>query len=108
MTISALVNVGGNILLIPLYGAMGAALSTLFAYVFLALFMYIVNQRIYPIPFEIGTFTMALLVGIAVYVGSTSLAQHQTLYGACTIYIGSTVLYSGCLVLLGRLPAWKR
>src|SRR5258708_22028426 len=79
---------------------MGAALSTLIAYVFLALIMYVVNQRIYPIPFEIHIFAIALLVGIAFYAGSSFLAQHQTIYGVCAIYVGSTVLYGGCLVLL--------
>jgi O-antigen/teichoic acid export membrane protein len=79
---------------------MGAALSTLIAYVFLALIMYVVNQRIYPIPFEIHIFAIALLVGIAFYAGSSFLAQHQTIYGVCAIYVGSTVLYAGCLVLL--------
>lgn len=70
--------------------------------------MYVMNQRVYPIPFEIHIFAMALLVGIAVYAGSSFLAQHQTIYGVCAIDVGSTVLYGGCLALLGRLPAWKR
>ncbi len=100
MTLAALINVGCNLVLIPLYGSMGAALSTLIAYVFLALIMYVVNQRIYPIPFEIHIFAIALLVGIAFYAGSSFLAQHQTIYGVCAIYVGSTVLYGGCLVLL--------
>ncbi len=103
MMLSALVNVGCNIVLIPLYGSMGAALSTLIAYVFLALLMYIVNQRIYPIPFEINIFAIGLLVGIAIYIGCSLLAQHQTIYGACAVYVGSTVLYGGCLVLLGKI-----
>jgi len=103
MMLSALVNVGCNIVLIPLYGSMGAALSTLIAYVFLALLMYIVNQRIYPIPFEINIFAIGLLVGVAIYIGCSLLAQHQTIYGACAVYVGSTVLYGGCLVLLGKI-----
>ena len=100
MTLAALINVGCNLVLIPFYGSMGAALSTLIAYVLLALIMYVVNQRVYPIPFEIHIFAMALLVGIAVYAGSSFLAQHQTIYGVCAIYVGSTVLYGGFLVLL--------
>ncbi len=44
-TSSALINVGLNIVLIPRYGSIGAALSTLIAYVVLALIAYIVNQR---------------------------------------------------------------
>jgi O-antigen/teichoic acid export membrane protein len=108
MTLAALINVGCNLVLIPLYGSMGAALSTLIAYVFLALIMYVVNQRVYPIPFEINIFAMALLVGIAMYAGSSFLAQHQTIYGVCAIDVGSTVLYGGCLVLLGKVSTSDR
>jgi O-antigen/teichoic acid export membrane protein len=103
MMLAALVNVGCNVILIPLYGSIGAALSTLIAYIFLAMFMYIVNQRIYPIPFEIGLFTIELLLGIAIFVGCSLLTQRQTIYGACALYVGSTVIYGGCLILLGKL-----
>jgi len=105
-TTSALVNVGLNLVLIPLYGSMGAALSTLLAYVVLVLFAYIVNQRIYPVPFEIGLFIIALLLGIALYAGSDFLAQAQTTYGAWGIHICTLVLYGGCLAFIGMLPTW--
>lgn len=104
MTLSALVNVGFNIILIPLYGSMGAALSTLIAYAFLALISYVANQRIYPVPFEIGMFSIALVVGIALYAGSTFLAQQQEPYAVCAIYVVALALYGGCLVLLGKFP----
>ena len=104
MTLSALVNVGCNFLLIPLYGSMGAALSTLIAYFLLAVTMYIVNQSIYPIPFEIGLLALAMLVGIAVFVGCNFMAQHQTIYVACALYLCSTLLYAGFLALLVKLP----
>ncbi len=108
MTLAALVNVVANFVLIPLYGSMGAALATLIAYIFLTLIMYIINQRIYPLPFEIDIFVVALLIGIAVYVGGSFLAQHQTIYGAWAIYVGAAVLYGACLVLLGKFaPKWR-
>src|SRR5207302_8372739 len=53
---SALINIGLNIVLIPVYGTMGAALATLVAYMALTLIAYLGNQRIYPVPFEIGLF----------------------------------------------------
>jgi O-antigen/teichoic acid export membrane protein len=105
MTVAALVNIASNIVLIPHYGSMGAAVSTLIAYGMLALAGYIVNQRIYPIPFEIGLFLVALLLGIALYVGSNVAAQNQKMYGAWAISIGALVLYGVCLVLLGKLAA---
>ena len=105
-TIAAVVNVGLNLFLIPQYGAMGAAVSTFLAYLVLAVIAYVVNQRLYPIPFEIALFLVALLVGIALYTGTTALAQTQKTYSAWGIYIGALVLYGGCLAFLGKLAAW--
>jgi O-antigen/teichoic acid export membrane protein len=104
---SALLNVGINIILIPPYGAMGAAIATLVAYAVLALMGYIANQRIFPVPFEIGLFIIALSVGIALYTGSDFLAQAQTIYVVWGIHIGAFILYGGYLLLLGKLPNWK-
>lgn len=102
-TSAALLNVGLNFVLIPHYGSIGAALSTLIAYAVLALLAYIVNQRIYPIPFEIGIFSMAMLVGVAFYVSGNLLAQ---IHGASIwgIQVSALCLYSGYLLVRGRLP----
>ncbi len=105
ITFSALLNVGLNIVLIPLYGTMGAAVATLIAYIALALITYIGNQWIYPVPFEIGLFLVALLAGVALYLGGGFLAQTQQIYLAWGIRAGSLILYGGCLVLLGMLPS---
>ncbi|TMD59220.1 MAG: polysaccharide biosynthesis protein, partial [Chloroflexi bacterium] len=100
-TLAALANLGFNLVLIPLYGAMGSALSTLLAYILLALITYLVTQRLYPIPYEVGIFTVELLVGIAFYVGSSMLASGQGTYGAWSISLGALVVYGGFLLLLG-------
>lgn len=107
-TCSALLNVGINIILIPTYGAMGAAIATLVAYLVLAVISYIANQCIYPVPFEIGLFSVALLIGVALYLGSNFLAQLQTKYLAWAIRIAALALYGGCLALLGKLPDRNR
>jgi len=104
-TIAALTNVGLNLVLIPLYGSMGAALSTLLAYAILASIAYIVNQRIYPIPFEIGTFITALVLGIGFYIGSLFLGQGQGTFKSWGISLGALVLFGGCLGLLVYLPS---
>jgi O-antigen/teichoic acid export membrane protein len=101
MTIAAVINVAANFVLIPHYGSMGAALSTLIAYIILTIIMYFVNQRIYPLPFEVGLFTVALLIGFIFYAGSSLLVRNQAIYGTCAIYVVATILYCGCLVLLG-------
>jgi O-antigen/teichoic acid export membrane protein len=105
MTLAALLNVAMNVVLIPLYGSMGAALATLVAYVFLTLVMYFVNQRIYSLPFEIGIFTVALLVSCALFSGGWFLARGQTIYWASATYIGSIILCAGCLFVIEKFAA---
>jgi O-antigen/teichoic acid export membrane protein len=103
MTLAALINVAANLVLIPLCGSLGAALSTLIAYILLTVMMYIVNQRIYPLPFETGLFLVALLLGIAIYTGADVLAQNQAVYAIYAIYISSIVLYAICIITLEKL-----
>jgi len=102
-TISALINVALNIVLIPLYGSIGAALSTLIAYTLLAVIAYIVNQRLYPIAFEIGLFSIALLAGVVLYLGSSLLLRDQKIIDMSSIalYICVLALYGGFLLVLG-------
>jgi O-antigen/teichoic acid export membrane protein len=107
ITFAALLNFGLNMFLIPLYGAMGAAVSTLIAYFVLALITYFLNQRIYPVPFEIGLFTVALLLGTTLYLGSVFFAHTQKIYLGWGIQILSLLLYGMCLLLLAKLPTRK-
>ena len=103
MSIAASVNLLLNIFFIPRFGAMGAAVSTLLAYMALVLVTYIVNQKIYPIPFEIGIFCIGLLLGSAFYMTGNFLAQAQEIYIAWGIYFAFFVLYGVCLACLGLL-----
>lgn len=99
-TVAAIVNFVLNLFLIPLYGAMGAAISTLIAYTILALLGYVANQRLYPIQYEIGTFIIALVLGIGLYIGSVFLAQGQGSLKAWGISLSALVFFGGCLGLL--------
>lgn len=97
--IAALVNIIANLALIPVYGSMGAAASTLIAYAILVLLSYLVNQRLYPVPFEVGKFLFALLIGITLYGGAEILAQPRGLIAAWGILLGAFFLYAGYLLL---------
>lgn len=102
-TLAAVVNVAVNLILIPLFGAMGAAASTLIAYMVLALAAYIVNQRLYPIPFEIGRFALAFVIGLVLYLGSSYLGQSQGTYVTYGLYLSALALYGSCLFLIGAV-----
>lgn len=69
--LSALVNIGVNFLLIPLFGFVGAALATLASYIILALGLYLVTQKFYKIDYEkakvTALFGLILLTGAVYY-----------------------------------------
>jgi hypothetical protein len=87
---------------------MGAASSTLLAYGLLLLIAYQVNQRLYPVPFEISTFLLKLVIGIALYIGSSLLAQNQLPLLAITIQAATCLLYAGLLLILTLSPVKQR
>ena len=101
-TIAALLNLGLNLYLIPRYGAMGAAYSTLIAYVALAGIAYIANQRIYYIPFEIGRFLFATLVGLAIYYEIFALPSYWGAQWTMPLAAAGLLFYGLWLALLCR------
>lgn len=101
-TLAALVNCGANVLLIPRYQAMGAALSTLLAVIVMAAIAYIVNLRLYPVRFEVGGFSIGLLIGVGFYLGADLIALHQDFYTAWSIRFAALCLYGVCLFLLAK------
>lgn len=105
VSLSALVNIGCNLLLIPLYGSLGAAIATLVAYFVLALITYLVNQRIYPVAFEVCLFGIAALLTLWLYAAANWLAQGQSFYAAWGIQVGALCVCGAALFILGKL--WK-
>ena len=66
--LAAAINIILNILFIPLYGIMAAALSTLAAFIILEAISYFVSQRYYKIPYENWKMYWMILIGVALYV----------------------------------------
>lgn len=108
MAIAAITNIILNFILIPLCGSLGAAVATMVAFLILALGVYIANQRFYPIPFEIGRFICAQLIGVGLYLGCIFLCGGQSTYANWGIYLGGAFIYAACLAFLGKLLPWKR
>ncbi|MDZ7330636.1 MAG: oligosaccharide flippase family protein [candidate division KSB1 bacterium] len=65
--IGAGVNILANMILIPWFGLMGAAYATLIAYFVMAISLYLITQRIYPIEYEqIKLIKIGLITGLIV------------------------------------------
>lgn len=80
----AVANITGNYLLIPIAGMMGAAWATLLAYFIMAILMYIVAQKFYPVYYEIfrlfkiaaaliGVFAIYYFVPLEAYLQSSTI-----------------------------------
>ncbi len=65
--IAAIVNLGFNILLIPMWGIYGAAWASLFAQLLLFALTFYFAQKSYPIKYELGKIALIIIVGIALF-----------------------------------------
>ena len=68
--LAAVINTMSNFFLIPKYGLLGASYSTLFAFFFMAVFMYIYSQRHYKIEYGFGRILPnVLFIVLLIYFG---------------------------------------
>ncbi|MDZ7294030.1 MAG: oligosaccharide flippase family protein [candidate division KSB1 bacterium] len=64
-------NLAANFLLIPAMGMMGAAWARVIAYTIMALVLYPIGQRLYPVPYEFGRIAKLAVVVAAVFFAGT-------------------------------------
>jgi len=88
--IAALVNLVGNILLIPPWGMFGAAWTTMWSYFLMAALLYWMIRRHYPIPYEWRRLAQITVVGGAL---------------AGVFYAFPAIQWWGRLLLLAAFPA---
>jgi O-antigen/teichoic acid export membrane protein len=83
----ALVNVVLNLALIPPYGMMGAAISTLAAYLAIFIGMTLNAQRVWPVPYQWRRVLTLSLVAVALLVlGKAVDASLPLAVGLCLVY----------------------
>ncbi len=56
-----------NIILIPYYGLLGAAYATLIAFIIMAVAIFVLNRKIYPIPYEWSRILRIIIIGLGCY-----------------------------------------
>jgi O-antigen/teichoic acid export membrane protein len=71
--VAAAVNIALNVILIPPYGMMGAAISTLAAYVVLFGGMYVYAQHVYPVAYQRRRVAIAATVAVALTIVARAL-----------------------------------
>ncbi|NOS84964.1 MAG: oligosaccharide flippase family protein [Ignavibacteria bacterium] len=102
--LGAVLNIASAFLLIPVWGITGGAVSTLISYIAMAVYMYIVSQKFYPVKYETGKLALILLIDI------TALGVFfYTFGGLDTIYrIIFAVALSGGIISIAQLYKVKK
>jgi len=67
VSLTALLNIGLNMLAVPFWNIWGACLTTLFCYALLTVLIYSVAQKFYTIPFERKKIMLLLAISIGLY-----------------------------------------
>ncbi len=68
--VAAVVNIGLNLILIPAYGMMGAAIATLAAYVVLFVAMWYRSHQVFPVPYQWRRIVLLSVVAPALTIGA--------------------------------------
>lgn len=63
--LGAIVNVAGNFILIPVMGLYGAAIATLLSYISMAVYIYFVTKKFYPVKYEFKKIYLLIFINIA-------------------------------------------
>jgi O-antigen/teichoic acid export membrane protein len=92
--IAAAINIALNIVLIPRYGMIGAAIATLVAYVVLFVGMWVRARSVYPVPYQWRR--VLTLAGLAVALTAVGWAV-----GSLPLAIALALVYPFALLPLG-------
>ena len=65
--LGAAVNLGANWLLVPQYGMMGAAYSTLLAFAVMCVANYVLSQALYPVRYEYGRVARVMAIAFGLF-----------------------------------------
>lgn len=100
--VGALITLAGNILLIPILGFLGSALTALACYLMMCLLCYSYGKKYFPIPYRFSPLIIHLLIGGGIVVTSQILPFGEGLW-AYLIALLVTAIYAGIVFWL----EWK-
>jgi O-antigen/teichoic acid export membrane protein len=106
------VGLGGGVALMPRYGAGGAALAFLLAYLTQAALALVFARRVYPVPYERGRIARVVIAGVAAAVAArfvrAGISGLSPLPGIVLSALVTVSVYGGLLWATGFLRATER
>ncbi len=102
--LGALVNIAGNFILIPLIGLYGAAIATFLSYFAMAVYIYYVSQKFYPVKYALGKLGLLIIINIiAMFLFYFS--YYNIFHMNIILKIAAVVIFSVLLIQISGL--WK-
>lgn len=95
----AVANVAMNLVLIPRFGMVGAAISTVAAYVVMSGAIYVVSQRLYHVAYEQLRIALTFVIALVVFILSTFV--HASFGVSVALKLGLLALYVVALIATG-------
>lgn len=92
----AVITVALNFVLIPMYGFLGCAIATLVCYATMMIWSYVLGQKYYPIPYQVGKITLYFALSIAtILISVYGLEQlpYATIYKVLLALTFSSLIY---------------
>jgi O-antigen/teichoic acid export membrane protein len=109
---AAAVNIVLNLLLIPRFGMMGAALATLMAYMSMAASLYLINKKVFPIQYEMARLykigSAALIIFVANFFLSSSEMGVEFVLKSLLMVGFFCILFGFRFFQAGEFTAFKR
>jgi O-antigen/teichoic acid export membrane protein len=102
---AAATSVAANVLLVPRFGAVGAAWSNAAAYGVMATTAFVLSQRVYPIPLEWGRLARIGIAGVIAYAAAWALPAMPPLAAALARGTLVIAVFPAVLAALGFLDA---
>ncbi|MDQ4121017.1 MAG: oligosaccharide flippase family protein [Acidobacteriota bacterium] len=97
--VSACLLISLNLILVPIYGKEGAAISTLVSQIVIPIAVFWQTQKFYPVPYNFGKAVLIFLSGLSVGFGVLSLIKEAAVdfYPGIAFKILAALLYSAFL-----------
>jgi O-antigen/teichoic acid export membrane protein len=102
---AAATSVVANAVLVPRFGAIGAAWANATAYGVMATTAFVLSQRVYPIALEYGRLARVLLAGIGALAAALALPEMRPLWSGILRGVTVVAVWSALLAILGFFDA---
>jgi O-antigen/teichoic acid export membrane protein len=91
-----------NLILVPVYGKEGAAISTLASQIIIPIAIFWHSQKLYPIPYNFGKAALIFISGLIASFGVLSLTKEASFgfYQSIAVKITASVVYLALLFLI--------